>query len=108
MHYLKSGILVNRGQEIPRQVFVTFVPLLILSTRLQLQTLASYINEYKCEYEKKHDNSYQEEKHIDSVRSESYDREITKEKLINLKNELLFYTCNDIDIKLPKRKIKSL
>ena len=85
-----------------------FVPLLILSTRLQLQTLASYINEYKCEYEKKHDNSYQEEKHIDSVRSESYDREITKEKLINLKNELLFYTCNDIDIKLPKRKIKSL
>ena len=85
-----------------------FVPLLILSTRLQLQTSASYINEYKCEYEKKHHNSYQEEKHIDSVRSESYDREITKEKLINLKNELLFYTCNDIDIKLPKRKIKSL
>ena len=31
-----------------------------------------------------------------------------KEKLINLKNELLFYTCDDIDIKLPKRKIKSL
>lgn len=84
-----------------------FLPLLILSTRLQLQALASYINEYQCEYEKKKDNNCQENK-IDNVMNEAYDREITKEKLINLKNELLYYTCNDIDIKLPKRKIKSL
>lgn len=84
-----------------------FIPLLTLSTRLQLQTLASYINEYQSEYEKIKDNNCQENNSIDVI-DESYDREITKEKLINLKNELLYYTCNDIDIKLPKRKIKSL
>lgn len=86
-----------------------FVPLLVLSTRLQLQTLNSYINEYQEEYNKKEDgiNDKINDKIINNDCT-CRDKTITKEKLISLKNELLYYTCNDIDIKVSKKRIKRL
>lgn len=80
-----------------------FIPLLAISTKLQLQSIVDYINEYKREIgeNKSDDNS-------ENVVVTEENCKSKKDKLLELKDELIYYGTKDIAINTNKNKIKIL
>lgn len=102
-----TGLLMN---QIPFLINI-FIPFLILTTRLQMQSINAYINEYNKKENEVNNfiQNQEQEKNEENNKAKIKEEKLTsKENLIKLKEEFLYYTLYDINIEKAKKKVKSL
>lgn len=86
-----------------------FIPSLVISTKLQIQSICEYVNEYRSLLNKKgQDEDILEPLEIVKEEVRQKENKSTKEKLMDLKDEFVYYVTKDVVIEHPKKKVKIL